>query len=83
MAINKHEITEELSFHSDRSSQYASNVFTNIIKKYVGLVKQRISRKVNFWDNAVAESFFKSLKVEWIYKHEYDLKQQTELSAFD
>jgi len=83
MAINKHKITEELIFHSDRGSQYASYKFTSIIKKYDGLVKQSMSRKGNCWDNAVAESFFKSLKVEWIYKHEYDLKQQAELSVFD
>ena len=36
----------------------------------------------NCWDNAVAESFFKSLKVEWVYKHSYYQKQQAELSVF-
>ncbi len=38
--------------------------FTDIIKSYGGLVKQSMRRKGNCWDNAVAESFFKSLKVE-------------------
>ena len=41
-----------------------------------------MSRKGNCWDNAIAESFFKSLKVEWIYKHTYEQKQQAELSVF-
>lgn len=65
MAINNHKITEELIFHSDKGSQYVSYRFTNILKKHDGLVKQSMSRKGNCWDNAVAESFFKSLKVEW------------------
>lgn len=73
MAIKSNVITEQLIFHSDRGSQYASYKFTNIIKSYNGLVKQSMSRKGNCWDNAVAESFFKSLKVEWIYEHNYSL----------
>ena len=82
MAIKDNKITKELIFHSDRGSQYASYRFTNMIKKYNGLIKQSMSRKGNCWDNAVAESFFKSLKVEWVYKHSYDQKRQAELSVF-
>jgi transposase InsO family protein len=82
MAIKDNKITKELIFHSDRGSQYASYRFTNMIKKYNGLIKQSMSRKGNCWDNAVAESFFKSLKVEWVYKHSYDQKHEAELSVF-
>jgi len=56
--------------------------FSNILKSYNGLVKQSMILKGNCWDNAVAESFFKSLKVEWVYKHSYYQKQQAELSVF-
>ena len=82
MAIKSNVITEQLIFHSDRGSQYASYKFTNILKSYNGLVKQSMSRKGNCWDNAVAESFFKSLKVEWVYKHNYSLRSEAELSVF-
>lgn len=82
MAVNRNEITKELIFHSDRGSQYASGQFTDLIKSYNGLIKQSMSRKGNCWDNAVAESFFKSLKVEWIYKHQYLTRSQAELSVF-
>lgn len=82
MAIKSNVITEQLIFHSDRGSQYASYKFTNILKNYNGLVKQSMSRKGNCWDNAVAESFFKSLKVEWVYKHNYSLRSEAELSVF-
>ena len=82
MALKSTNIIEPLIFHSDRGSQYASHKFVNIIKSYKGLVKQSMSRKGNCWDNAVAESFFKSLKVEWVYKHEYNLRYEAELSIF-
>ena len=82
IAIKSTVIREELIFHSDRGFQYASYAFTNIIKSYDGLVKQSMSRKGNCWDNAVAESFFKSLKVEWVYKYKYNYKSQAELSIF-
>ena len=82
MAIRNNDIKKELIFHSDRGSQYASYSFTRMIKNYDGLVKQSMSRKGNCWDNAVAESFFKSLKVEWVYKHKYQYRSQAELSIF-
>jgi len=82
MAVKSNAITKELIFHSDRGTQYASYRFTNILKNYNGWVKQSMSRKGNCWDNAVAESFFKSLKVEWVYKHNYGLRSEAELSIF-
>ena len=49
-------------FHSDRGSQYASGDFRNTITAH-GFVPS-MSRKGNCWDNAVAESFFATLKNE-------------------
>jgi transposase InsO family protein len=82
MAIKNTELTQPLIFHSDRGVQYASQEFTALINNYNGLIKQSMSRKGNCWDNAVAESFFKSLKVEWVYAHKYKLKSEAELSIF-
>jgi len=82
MAAKSTTIDRELIFHSDRGSQYASYSFTDILKNYNGLVIQSMSRKGNCWDNAVAESFFKSLKVEWVYKEDYKYRSQAELSIF-
>jgi len=42
-----------------------------------------MSRKGNCWDNAVAESFFKSLKVELVYHKKYRTKSEAELSIFE
>jgi len=49
-------------FHSDRGSQYASELFGKVLKKH-GFVPS-MSRKANCWDNAVAESFFGTYKSE-------------------
>lgn len=40
------------------------------------------SRKANCWDNAVAESFFKTLKTEWAYHQKYKTIEEAELSVF-
>ncbi|MFR9546787.1 MAG: IS3 family transposase [Rikenellaceae bacterium] len=55
-----------LMLHSDRGSQYTCNEFIKLLDKY-GVVRSN-SRKGNCWDNAVAESFFKTLKTELIYR---------------
>jgi putative transposase len=42
-----------------------------------------MSRKGNCWDNAVAESFFKSLKLESIYENKLIAKEQMKLIIFE
>ena len=49
-------------FHSDRGSQYASKSFCHMLDRLQ--MQQSMSRKGNCWDNAVAESFFKTFKEE-------------------
>ena len=63
-------ISNNLIFHSDRGVQYASNKITNICD-YNLKITQSMSRKGNCWDNAVAESFFKTIKYEWLYRFKY------------
>ena len=57
-------------FHSDRGVQYASNKMVNLFS-FNRKVTQSMSRKANCWDNAVAESFFKTIKNEWLYRFKY------------
>jgi transposase InsO family protein len=42
-----------------------------------------MSRKGNCWDNAVTESFFKTLKAECVYKHKFTDKEQAALIVFE
>jgi len=82
MAIQNRAIHQPLIFHSDRGIQYACNEFKNMIKHNL-LIMQSMSRKGNCWDNAVAESFFKSLKVEAIYPYRFDTKNEAVLAVFE
>ncbi len=82
MAVRNRPITQELIFHSDRGVQYACNAFTKILGSNK-LITRSMSRKGNCWDNAVAESFFKTIKVEWIYTNSYANQQQAQLSIFE
>jgi len=52
-----------LIHHSDRGSQYAGGEYRKLLGLY-GMICS-MSRKGDCWDNAVAESFFHSLKTEW------------------
>jgi len=67
--------------HSDRGSQYASEVFRGELQKHG--CKQSMSRKGNCWDNAVAESFFGTLKNELVHHEKYKTREQARLSIFD
>jgi len=58
-----------LVHHSDRGSVYASGAYDDALKEF-GAVKS-MSRKGDCWDNAVAESFFATIKGELIDHHEY------------
>jgi len=82
MAVNNRPITQKMIFHSDRGVQYASTEFTSMINRNQ-YVRHSMSRKGNCWDNAVAESFFKSLKAEWTNRHKYQSFKQAELSVFE
>jgi transposase InsO family protein len=42
-----------------------------------------MSRKGNCWDNAVAESFFKTLKTEWVNHHRFVSRKQAQLALFE
>ncbi|WP_168816878.1 integrase core domain-containing protein, partial [Lutibacter sp. B1] len=61
---------------------YASREFRKIIKSN-SLITQSMSRKANCWDNAVAESFFKTLKIELIYGNQYKSIEQAKTSIFE
>jgi len=73
--------SKEFIFHSDRGVQYACNDFTELVKQKEGI--QSMSRKGNCWDNAVAESFFKTLKIESIYKYKIMNAKQAHSIIFD
>ncbi len=74
-AINTRSITQGFIFHSDRGVQYASNKMTPFFS-FNWKSQQSMSRKGNCWDNGVAESFFKTIKYEWLYRFKYNSYNQ-------
>lgn len=71
MAITNRPITRSLIFHSDRGVQYACDEFRKELQA-CPFIRQSMSRKANCWDNAVAESFFKTLKMEGVYGNRFE-----------
>ncbi len=81
MALINRNPSQGLLWHTDRGSQYCSYEHKNLLKQY-GIV-QSMSRKGNCLDNAVAESFFHTLKTELIHHEIYHTKQQAKRSIFE
>jgi putative transposase len=67
--------------HSDRGVQYASDEHRKLINQY--RMAQSMSRKGNCWDNSPMESFFKTLKVEWVNRLRYATRAQARLDLID
>jgi len=82
MTVSKRIITKPLLFHSDRGIQYASKEFKRLISSST-LITQSMSRKANCWDNAVAESFFKTIKVELIYQRKFKSIELAKSAIFE
>jgi transposase InsO family protein len=81
MAVKNRKPSKGLLFHSDRGIQYACSSCTNLLASYK--VKQNMSRKGDCWDNAVAESFFKTLKAELIYGNKLVSKEIMTAKLFE
>jgi putative transposase len=69
MARKKRHPRPGLVHHSDRGVQYASNDYTDKLDEHG--IRIRMSRRGNVLDNAMAESFIKTLKYEEVYRMEY------------
>jgi putative transposase len=70
-----------LIFHSDRGSQYTSHKFRQLLAAQ-GVV-QSLSRPRQCWDNAVAESFFATLKTELAYRQSWPTRAAARSAVFE
>jgi putative transposase len=66
MAASNNKIEPDAIFHSDRGTQYTSAEFTTHLHS-LG-IRSSMGRQGQCWDNALAESFFASLKNELVYR---------------
>lgn len=65
MAVARRQPSRGLLHHSDRGSQYASGDYQRVLRQHE--IVCSMSRRGDCWDNAVAESFFATLKVELVH----------------
>jgi len=81
MALWKRQPNEGLMVHSDRGSQYASDLYQKTIKDHNFVCS--MSRKGNCWDNAPSESFFHTLKTELTHHRRYQSRQDAKEEIFE
>jgi putative transposase len=81
MAVTRRQPPRGLLFHSDRGSQYASAEFRAALATH-GIVPS-MSRRGDCWDNAVAESFFSTLKLELVYQTAWLTRAQARRAVFE
>ncbi len=70
-----------LIHHSDRGSQYAGSDYQKLLNNWG--MKCSMSRKGDCWDNAVAESFFHTLKVELIHRIKFRTRDEAKRRIFE
>lgn len=80
-AIENRNYPENVIFHSDRGSQYTSDEFRKRLDRASFI--QSFSKKGHPYDNAVAEAFFKFLKLEETNRRSYTSFDELELSVFE
>jgi len=81
MALSRRRPPRGLIHHSDRGSQYASGDYRQMLDQH-GIVCS-MSRRGDCWDNAVAESFFATLKVELVYEREWETRVEARAEVFE
>jgi transposase InsO family protein len=81
MAFRRRGRNDGLIIHSDQGVQYASSEFRGILKAFNAI--QSMSRKGDCWDNAVAESFFATIKGELIDRQHWISKTHARLAIIE
>ena len=81
MAIWQRKPAKGLIWDTDRGSQYTSESHVNILKQHN--ILQSMSRKGDCWDNAVAESFFHTLKTELIHNCKFKTREEAKHVIFE
>ncbi len=81
MALMRRKIRTSLLLHSDQGCQYAAAAYQAMLKTHG--IQCSMSRKGDCWDNAVAESFFHTLKTELVHNEDYRTRAQAKASVFE
>jgi putative transposase len=80
MALRQRQPAPGLIHHSDRGVQYASGEYRACLAKHG--VKASMSRTGNCYDNATMESFWSTLKHEFVYRRRFATRQEATTAIF-
>ena len=80
-ALTRREPEPGLMHHSDRGCQYTSRLYRDVLASEG--IEVSMSRKGNCWDNAVAESFYATLKVELVNRQSWASMRELRVALFD
>ena len=81
MALERRRPVAGMLHHSDRGSQYASREYQKLLAAHG--IRCSMSRKGDCYDNAVAESFFGSLKRERVHHRRYRTRAEARTDLFE
>jgi transposase InsO family protein len=80
MAIALRSPSRDCVFHSDRGSQYCSHDHQKLLRDH-GL-QSSMNGKGNCYDNAIVETFFKTIKAELVWRRIWETRRQAETTIF-
>ena len=81
MAVTQRRPPRGLLHHSDQGGQYAGPAYQAFLARHG--IRPSMSRRGDCWDNAVVESFFKTLKTELVYHRSYRTRAEAQGDVFD
>lgn len=81
MALNQREPEKGLIHHSDQGAEYTNHAYQSLVKEHHMIVS--LSRRGECHDNAVAESFFKSIKVELVKQQKFRNPEEARSAIFE
>jgi len=81
MAVEARRPPRGLIFQSDRGSQYTSGEFRDLLE--ANGMRQSLAAPGQCWDNAVAESFWSTLKEELVYQHSWPTRARARQAIFE
>lgn len=77
----KHDLSKVKVFHTDRGNEFKNNAIDSLLETFS--IKRSLSKKGCPYDNAVAESTFKSFKKEFVYREIFESIDHLKLELFD
>jgi transposase InsO family protein len=81
MALCQRQPVAGLIMHTDRGSPYGADSYRQLLTHHGR--QPSMSRKGTWWDNAVAESFFHTLKTELVYREDFKTHEYAQTAVFE